>query len=202
MREQVMLVHVLLGRGPEWLRAHDRETYCWSQKLGCWELYQGLLSEELYTFLKRCLLLVEGAFRSLQGEVRREDDHILQKLDEAFERCDRSWERTSRNWQDAAMFASEAKGRGKGHRPVENEFAEGADDDGEDQDVMPDAHVDDDAKASWYIRVASMVSRLGRKMEGLLLGIKTLFVLRRVVLDFQTYDFRHIVFRCCFHVRR
>ncbi len=77
MREYVMLTHVILGRGREFLRAHERTTYIWSDPHGVWHRYEGLLPEDVYTLLKRTLLILEGLLRTLAGEVDRTDDEVL-----------------------------------------------------------------------------------------------------------------------------
>ena len=78
VREHVLLAHLILGRGEERLRAHERCTYVWDDEKDCWVIFEGMLPESTYTFVKLCLLQVEGLLRHLDKKVARNDQALLQ----------------------------------------------------------------------------------------------------------------------------
>ena len=81
-----MLTHVILGMGRELLRAHNSTTYLWNHVNCVWKKYEGLLPEEIYTFLKEFLIVLECLFRMFVGEVKCDEVHVLKAVEDVFRR--------------------------------------------------------------------------------------------------------------------
>ena len=78
VREYVLLAHLVLGRGEPRLRAHDRITWVRHDDKDSWCMFEGVLPESVYTFVKLCLLQAEGLLRCLCKNVARNDSALLQ----------------------------------------------------------------------------------------------------------------------------
>ncbi len=163
MREYVMLTHVILGRGRILLRTHERTAYIWNDVHGVWHRYEGLLPEDVYTFLKNTLLMLEGLLRTFSGDVPRNDADVLAAIDRSFRRHGSDWGTASVAYSDTASLSfglrTEPGRRRQRSGPVPRQPLV---DDGDETHADP--------SEPWYVFVAKGISRIGRSLEHHLLG--------------------------------
>ncbi|MCP4193718.1 MAG: hypothetical protein GY768_24160, partial [Planctomycetaceae bacterium] len=177
MREYVMLTHVILGRGHELLRAHDRTTYIWNNPHGVWHRYEGLLPEDVYTFLKKTFLILEGLFRTFIGDVDRTDTEVLKAISESFQRHGNDWTRASVAYADAASFCMGGRREPQHRRPRSERVWRRSTPEDDDDTVGEDTREalgPSDPSEPWYIFVAKGIARITRSLERHLLGTKLL----------------------------
>ncbi|MCP4241948.1 MAG: hypothetical protein GY772_15440, partial [bacterium] len=190
MREYVMLTHVILGMGRELLRAHDRTAYTWNNLHGVWHRFEGLLPEDIYTYLKLTLLALEGLFRTFTGEVERTDADVLEAISQSFIRHGRDWKHASTAYRNAAScnlgsrYDASRRRPGAGTRTPQHRSGDRTPhfrpppEDGEDTVAEDTGHADSfalpDPSEPWYVFLAKGIARIGRSLEQHLLGTKLL----------------------------
>jgi hypothetical protein len=77
LREHVELLWIMLGE--DQLRAHGGCCYFY-QKLGYFDVYQGLMPHNIFKQVSSFLLELEGAFRAFTGKIRRDNISVLAAL--------------------------------------------------------------------------------------------------------------------------
>ena len=91
LHEQVMLLHVILGRGEQLFRAHDRSLFFWHHTNGCW-------------------LRSEGARVCFRGGVfvdaGRSVPFIANECCESGRRAATNWDLAKRRCTDVASFSN------------------------------------------------------------------------------------------------
>ena len=107
MREHVEMLHMILGRGERLLVAHERQPYFWNNTVGCWNQYEGLLPEYIFSHMKDYLLRLEGLYRSINPKTERDVPDLSKAIDDAFQQCGRSCTTAATTWLDAARFCRE-----------------------------------------------------------------------------------------------
>jgi hypothetical protein len=161
LREHVMLMWVIFGEHS--LRAHNGTCYYYNS-VGFFEPFQGLLPEGIYDVLKTFLLRLEGLFRSMSGEIRREDSSLLG----AIQLCVATFSTEAaalNSFTDASILMSSDK------RSKVPSFGAAVPVVRVDQASQVD---DDDVIVSdkWPINTAQAVSKVAQKMQFELLGNK------------------------------
>ena len=185
-RELVLLLHVILG--DEYLRGHDGVAYFWNNKLGCFDKFDGLLPESIYSLMKSYLLSLEGMFRSFTGDVWKNDSAILDAMSSSYDRQGKDDKKARQSWIDNAVFnygsktLSKGKGKGKGH--VRDDGAgedgkgngkgkimrvdhAGGDPFAEDEGVapVPDEPEEQHPGEPWYIFQAKSIAKVGHALQ-------------------------------------
>ncbi|CAK0792945.1 unnamed protein product, partial [Prorocentrum cordatum] len=183
--QHVQMIWIILGG--RLLRAHNGRAYFYDQRLGYFDVFDGLLPPELLFAASRFMLTLEGIFRDFPCGVERKDSAVLAAIDSAVENAvakingDISYAVKEAaalvSFRDNCVFnkgnaiLQKAKGKGKGVA------AQAPDGEGEGEGRgrgAEDAEGDDLTRASdaWHIAVAQTISKVSTKLQTELLSSK------------------------------
>ena len=138
------------------MRAHNGHCYLYCD--GAFQPYKGIPPEATFGRVKEFLLRLEGLFRPLPGDVKREDDKLLDAISDVMQSHHSYAEFLSR-CEDAAIFClgdKKGKGFGKGRGPM-------------DDDIVDEPS---NSLVHWNIITAHALSRVGLQLQRELLDEK------------------------------
>lgn len=170
--EHVTLAHVALACGDPLIRAHEGILFFWCARYRFWARYEGLLPQNVVQFLKNYFLVVEGLFRSFEGNVARKDAAILAAINASYLSHDSNHNAALTAWQDLSLFSTTAerrrKGGGKGSRVLRARPSQGAlrdDDEGCEEEDAEMPAVQPDPSEPWQLFVAKTVAGISKRLE-------------------------------------
>ena len=158
IREHVLLLYII--EGGRHMRVHRGICYFYHDD-GAFQAYKGVPPEGTFARVKKFLLQLEGLFRLLPLDTKREDGRLL----DAIEACAQSREGHGTYLDrcvDASIFCLGEKRSRYGSGRSRGEGALQADADG----------VGDDAPTTWNVQIAKALSRVGLQIQNELLGEK------------------------------
>ena len=114
IREHVLLMWII--EGERHLRAHEGTLYQYIE-VGAWQPWRGFPSEERLARVKQFFLFLEGVFRRISPDTKREDRSLRKAIDTIY-RDAGSLQELEFQCVDASIFnigqAQKGRGRGRG----------------------------------------------------------------------------------------
>ncbi len=173
-RDNVHLLWIVCGE--KLLRAHNGQTWVYDVQYGYWSLFNGLLPQHMFDYIREYSLVLEGLFRSLSGTVPREDADVLKALRDATTGMTREQVikscASNCTWNKGNGLLAKSKGRGASAARWRRGAADAAPEDSEPGGPLPPqepAFDDEDVKNVWYILTAQAIGRtcssLRRRLE-------------------------------------
>lgn len=174
--EHVQLLYMALGVDEDVLRSHDGALWFWADVMQVWAMYEGLFPYAIMQRLRNYLVMVEGLLRSLEGQIQRTPEAILEAVGHFFSKHRADPDRMFLHLTDMALLylggVPNTKSRENaraGHRPQDAPIddSEGA---LERAVNVTGAEQDAYANLSWNMYFARKMGGLCKRLEDQLAG--------------------------------